>query len=60
MQLERMAEDFTSYQLAHHFEAYLLWLFGCMMFTSSHGDIVDARWIAYTRAIADSNLDEIP
>jgi hypothetical protein len=57
IQLERMVEDFTPYQLAHHLEAYVLWLFGWVMFTSSRGDIVDAHWIPYTQAIADSDLD---
>ncbi|CAN6351086.1 unnamed protein product [Urochloa humidicola] len=30
------------------------------MFTSSHGDTVDARWIPIARAIADSPVDQIP
>ena len=47
MQVERMAEDPTEYQVARHLEAYLLWLFGWVMFTSSHDNTVDARWIAY-------------
>lgn len=58
--LERMVDDYTPYQLARHLEAYLLWLFGWVMFTSSHGDIVDARWIPHARAIADNELDDIP
>ena len=60
MQLERMADEYTVYHLARHMEAYLLWLFGSVMFTSSHGDKVDARWIPYVRAIADNDLNEIP
>ena len=40
-------------QVSRHLEAYLLWLFGWVLFTSSHGDIVDARFIAYARAIAN-------
>lgn len=60
MQLERMAENAGEYQIARHFEAYLLWLLGWVMFTSSHGDTVDARWIPIARAIADRPLEEIP
>ncbi|CAN6164212.1 unnamed protein product [Urochloa humidicola] len=55
--LDRMVED--PYRIARHFEAYLLWLFGWVMFTSSHGDTVDARWIPIARAIADSPIQEI-
>lgn len=50
----------TPYQLSRHLEAYLLWLFGWVMFTSSHGDTVDARWISVARDIADSELEQIP
>ncbi|RLM99245.1 transposon protein, putative, Mutator sub-class [Panicum miliaceum] len=59
-QLERIVEDFMPYQLARHLKAYLLWLFGWVIFTSSHGETVAARWIPYARAIADNDLDEIP
>jgi len=55
-----MVDDYTPYQLARHLEAYQLWLFGWVMFTSSHGDKVDARWIPHTRAIANNKLDKIP
>ena len=48
-----MAVEPTAEQVARHLEAYLLWLFGLVMFTMSHGDTVDARRIPYARAIAD-------
>jgi hypothetical protein len=35
-------------------EAYLLWLFGQVLFTTGHGDTVDARWIPVAREIADA------
>ena len=60
MQVERMAKDPTEYQVARHLETYLLWLFGWVMFTSSHGNTVDARWIAYARAIADTAVVDVP
>src|SRR6266540_2180447 len=53
MQVEMMAVEPTAEQVARHLEAYLLWLFGLVMFTTTHGDTVDARWIPYARAIAD-------
>ena len=34
-------------------EAYLLWLFGCIMFNNSHGDSVDRVLIPYAREIVD-------
>ena len=49
-----MVSQPTSNQVSWHLEAYLLWLFGWVLFTSSHGDSVDARLVGYTRAIADS------
>src|SRR5438552_3474370 len=52
MQVEMMAAEPTAELVARHLEAYLLWLFGLVMFTTSHGD-TDARWILYVRAIAD-------
>ncbi|KAL6838864.1 hypothetical protein ACP4OV_031300 [Aristida adscensionis] len=58
--VEMMTADPTEYQLARHFEAYLLWLFGWVMFTSTHGNTFDARWIEYARRIADAPLDQIP
>ena len=35
-------------------EAYLLWLFGRVLFTTPHGDTIDARWIAVAREITDA------
>ena len=35
-------------------EAYVLWLMGTVMFTSNHGDTVDARYIGIAREIADA------
>ena len=48
-----MAAEPTTEQVSHHMEAYLLWLFGWVMFCTTHGDTVDARLIPYSRAIAD-------
>ena len=45
--------------MSRHLEAYLLWLFGWVLFTSSHGDIVNVRLIAYIRAIANGEAPQI-
>src|SRR5438552_12669030 len=41
-------------------EAYLLWLFGCIMFNNSHGDNVDKVLMPYAREIADAAEDDVP
>src|SRR6266540_1968198 len=58
MQVEMMAAAPTPQQVARHLEAYLLWLFGWVMFKMTHGDSVHARWILYARAIADG--EDVP
>ena len=35
-----MLEDADDYAVTRHLEAYLLWLFGWIMFTNSHGNSV--------------------
>jgi len=51
------ADDFT---VARHFEAYLLWLFGWVMFCSSQGDSCPKQLIPLARSIADAPLHEMP
>lgn len=46
-------------QVSCHLEAYLLWLFGWVLFTSSHGDTVNAWLIVYARAIANGEAPQI-
>ena len=46
-------------QVSRHLEAYVLWLFGWVLFTTSHGNSVDARLIAYARAIADGEPHQV-
>ncbi|BAH93841.1 Os07g0238100 [Oryza sativa Japonica Group] len=41
-------------------EAYLLWLFGWVMFTSTHGHAVDFRLVHYARSIADAQPQDVP
>jgi len=44
----------TVQQLDRALEAYLLWLFGYVLFTTGAGDTVSARWIHVAREIADA------
>ena len=54
-----MVPEPTVDQVSRHLEVYLLWLFGWVLLTSSHGDSVDARLVGYARAIADGEELEI-
>ena len=51
------ADDAT---VSRHLEAYLLWLFGWIMFTTSHGNTVDRHLIRFAREIADSPPGAVP
>jgi hypothetical protein len=58
VQLGRLRElnggALTVQQRDRALEAYLLWLFGWVLFTTPHGETVDARWIAVAREITDA------
>jgi hypothetical protein len=41
-------------------EAYLLWLFGFVIFCSSQGDAVSKFLIPYARRITDTPLEAVP
>lgn len=49
-------------QISRSLEAYLLWLFGKVMFTETHHDTITARWIpvAYEIAQAQRQEDIVP
>ena len=55
-----MAENAGDDIVRRHFEAYLLWLFGWVMFLSFHGDSVDKQYVRYAHELADLPVDEIP
>ncbi|WVZ95570.1 hypothetical protein U9M48_041316 [Paspalum notatum var. saurae] len=42
------------------FEAYLLWLFGFIMFKNGHGNTVDKVLMPYAQEIADADEDQVP
>ena len=47
--LEHLADDAEDWRVSKHLEAYLLWFFGWVMFTSSHHDSVDKHLIWYAQ-----------
>ena len=55
-----MREDADDFMVARHLEAYLLWLFGWVMFCSSQGDSCPKQLIPLARSIADAPLHEMP
>ena len=48
-----MASNAPDYIVRRHFEVYLLWLFGWVMFLGSHGDSVVKHMICYAWELAD-------
>ena len=57
---EHLGEDAEDWRVRRHLEAYMLWLFGWVLFTSSHHDSVDKHLIWYVQQIADAPLDDVP
>ena len=54
-----MRDDADDATVTRHLEAYILWLFGWIMFCSSQGDSCPKQLIPVARAIADAPLDEV-
>nr|BAH79982.1 transposon mutator sub-class [Oryza sativa Indica Group] len=52
--------DADDYLVRRSLEAYLLSLFGWVMFTSTHGYAVDYRLVHYARSIADAQPQDVP
>lgn len=57
---ERLPADAEDWRVRRHLEAYLLWLFGWVMFTSTHQDSVDKRLISIAQQIADADPAQMP
>ena len=53
-------EDADEYSVTRSLEAYLLWLFGYIMFNNTHGNTVDKILLPYARELADAEEDEMP
>ena len=60
MQADYTRDDADDATVARHLEAYILWLFGWIMFCSSQGDSCPKQLILVVRAIANARLDDIP
>src|SRR6266542_4627209 len=60
LQAQILAEDANIGSIDRSLEAYLMWLFGCIMFNNSHGDSVDKVLMPYAREIADAADDNVP
>ncbi|CAO2171979.1 unnamed protein product [Urochloa humidicola] len=55
-----MRDDADDLTVARHFEAYLLWLFGWIMFCSSQGNSAPKHLVPFARAIAEAPLEDVP
>src|SRR5205809_6454247 len=60
LQAQMLAEDVDIDSVTRSLEAYLLWLFGCIMFNNSHVDSVDIVLMPYAWEIADAVDDDVP
>src|SRR5438105_11057602 len=60
LQAQMLAEDADDDSVSRSLEAYLLWLFGWIMFNNSHGNSVDRVLMPYTREIVDAAEDDVP
>src|SRR5438105_6457701 len=60
LQAQMLAEDADIDSVLRSLEAYVLWLFGCIMFNNSHRDSVDRVLMPYAREIADAADEDVP
>ena len=60
MQADYIRNDADDATVARHLEAYILWLFGWIMFCSSQGDVCPKQLVPVARAIADARLEDVP
>jgi hypothetical protein len=60
VQADYLADDAEQEIVDRFFEAYMLWLFGLVLFCSSQGDAVLRYLIPHPRRIADAPLDVVP
>nr|CAH66312.1 OSIGBa0135K14.9 [Oryza sativa] len=54
--VEQLQAEADEYSYSRCLEAYLLWLFGWVMFCGGHGHAVDKGLVHYARSIADAAL----
>ena len=54
MQSDNLAHDADEDSVTRSLEAYLLWLFGYIIFNNSHGAYVDRVLVPYAQEIAEA------
>ena len=60
MQPDNLAHDADDDSVTRSLEAYLLWLFGYIMFNNSHGAYVDRVLVPYAQEIAEAAVEKMP
>ena len=60
MQSDNLAHDADEDSVTRSLEAYLLWLFGYIMFNNSHVTYVDRVLVPYAQEIAEAAVEEMP
>nr|ABF95899.1 transposon protein, putative, Mutator sub-class [Oryza sativa Japonica Group] len=58
-EVEQLQAEADEYSYSRCLEAYLLWLFGWVMFCGGHGHAVDKGLVHYARSIADAAVGEV-
>lgn len=59
MQPQTLAPNAPDYTVSRHFEAYLLWLVGLVLFYRFHNDSVNKHLIWYAQELTNASLEEI-
>ena len=57
--VRNLAHDADEDSVTRSLEAYLLWLFGYIIFNNSHGAYVDRVLVPYAQEIADAAVEEM-
>jgi hypothetical protein len=60
VRVDYLTDDAQAEIVDRFFEAYLLWLFGFVLFRNSLGDAVSRYWIPHARRIPNAPLDVVP
>ena len=60
IQSDNLAHDADEDSITRSLEAYLLWLFGYIIFNNSHGAYVDRVLVPYAQKIAEAAVEEMP
>jgi hypothetical protein len=58
--LQYMVNDPEEYTISRYLQVYLMWLFGCTMFSGTHGDTTLRWFIHFDHHIAVAPLEALP